>query len=107
MEANGKLPAVLSYFTILGWIIGLILHQNKPTSLSALHLRQTLGLYILAIGISIASLALGFLGLLISAANIILLIFWVIGLINAATGKEVPVPVIGNFIEKTLKPYIN
>jgi len=107
MEANGKLPAVLSYFTILGWIIGLVLHQNKPTALSALHLRQSLGLYLIGITVGIASLALGFLGLLISAIQIVLLIFWVIGLVNAATGKEMPVPVIGNFIEKTLKPYIN
>ena len=105
MENNGKLPAIVSYLTIIGWIIGMILHQNNPSSLSAIHLRQTIGLYIIWLLLSVVSIALS--PFIISIASIFIAVLWLIGLLNAVGGKELALPVIGNFIEKTLKPYIN
>ena len=36
--------AILSYITIIGFIVAIILHGNKKTSLGSFHLRQALGL---------------------------------------------------------------
>lgn len=104
-QANqDKTVAIVCYITLIGWIIALVLHSNKKTSLGAYHLRQTLGLMLLAI----ASFILGFplamipvLGWLIGLVlNIGLLVFWIMGLISAANGEEKPMPIVGDLFQK-------
>ena len=38
--------ALLSYITIIGFIIAIVLHSSKKTALGAFHLRQVLGLFV-------------------------------------------------------------
>ena len=39
----GKVAGILSYFTIIGWLVAYFgLHQNKKTTIGSYQLRQTL-----------------------------------------------------------------
>jgi len=95
-STDDKTVAILSYITIIGWIIGLVLQSNNKTSLGAFHLRQTLGLYITWI-------ILWWIPVIGWVLNIIVFIFWLLGLINAVQGEEKPVPIIGEFFQNIFK----
>jgi len=96
---DARTIAIVSYITVVGWVIALLLHQNHKTSLGAFHLRQTLGLYLTGLVISFLYY-IPFFGWILS---LVLLVFWVIGLINAAQGEEKPIPLIGEFYQSLFK----
>lgn len=91
--------AILSYLTIIGFIVALILHSSKKTTLGAYHLRQCLGLIITSLVLAPVSMALGIIPIIGWIAAPILwlafLIFWLIGLVAAAQGQQKPVPLLG------------
>lgn len=100
---NGKTVAIVSYITLIGWIVALIVHGNNKTRLGAYHLRQSLGLMILAVAIRILDVIIyrlplgGGAGM---ALGIGLLIFWIMGLVAAAKGEEKPLPLVGDLFQK-------
>ncbi|GAA4196749.1 hypothetical protein GCM10022289_02950 [Pedobacter jeongneungensis] len=99
---NNKSLAIISYITIIGWLIAYFIGKDKADTLLKYHLRQSLGLAIVSIIFNVAFTiiasivpALSFLGL-IGYAFIIL---WILGIINAANGALKPVPLIGKMFE--------
>ncbi len=78
---------VISYITIIGWIIALILYNEHKTKFTETHLRQALFLHILSLIFAL----IPFLNLF----NVIILVFWIIGIINASMGKKDPLPLVG------------
>ncbi|WP_445666597.1 DUF4870 domain-containing protein [Fodinibius sp. AD559] len=112
---NSKLIAILSYITIIGWIIAFLIYKNnqeKP-KLAGFHLRQSLGLMILGLlvgvvqsvlsGIPVIGWLIGFLMMVISLA---LLIFWVMGILKAIGGEREALPFIGQPTQDLLKDVI-
>jgi len=101
---NGKTAAIISYLTLIGWIIAFVLHSGNKTRLGAYHLRQTLGLMVLIVSVMILGYILNMiptLGWMIgSALNIGLLVLWLTGLISAINGKEKPLPIVGLMFQK-------
>jgi uncharacterized membrane protein len=100
---NGKTVALLSYITIIGWIVAFVMNNNQKTVLGAYHLRQTFFLFIIALCIYVAQMFLlfiPFIGWLISFlllfAGLGLFILWIVGLIAAVNGEQKPMPLIGN-----------
>ena len=101
---SNKTLAILSYVTIIGWIIALV-QNNSATQKSSLvkyHLRQGLGVFIVAVIFNVAFSvvasivpALAFLGL----AGYAFLAFMIFGIINASNEVEKPVPLIGHLFE--------
>lgn len=98
---DNKTLSIVSYITLIGWIIAYFVGKDKADDLLKFHLKQSLGLIIfsiiwsilLNIIISISSLPiLGVLGF----ASLILMI---IGIINAANGVKKPLPIIGSMFE--------
>ncbi len=97
--ADGKTMAILCYaINFVGfpfWIIPLIMRDN---SFSLYHAKQCLVAWLLlAIGVVI-SIALSFLcigALLLPIVGVLGLILNVFGVMNAASGKAVPLPVVG------------
>lgn len=96
--------AIVSYLTIIGFIVAIILHSNKKTALGSYHLRQCLGLIVTAIALSIAGMVLAFIPILgwlaVLAAWVGFLVLWVMGLIAAAGGQQKPLPVVGEYYQK-------
>ncbi|WP_278551455.1 DUF4870 domain-containing protein [Elizabethkingia bruuniana] len=98
---DNKTLSVISYITIIGWIISFVMGKDNANSLLKYHLRQSFGLFIfgillgivLQIIMSITGLyVLGYIGLI----NFALMI---IGIINAANEAEKPLPLIGKMFE--------
>lgn len=92
----------MSYVTLIGWFIAYFSGKEKSDSLLRYHLKQSLGLAIVSI---VFNIVLGIIAYLVPAlsflglAGYVILIFWVLGIINAANQAEKPVPVIGKVFE--------
>lgn len=98
---NSKTIAIVSYITIIGWLIAFFQYKDNKTPLAKYHLEQSLGVFIFSILWSIAmrivfSLVptLAMLGSLLSLVPLVLII---IGIINAANEELKPVPVVGPY----------
>lgn len=101
---NNKTISILSYITIIGWVIAFVLGKNlNPKSdLVNYHLKQGLGLIIISfiVGAIITVIvrilpSLAFLGYI----NIVFLIMWIFGIINAIKEEKKPLPLIGGMFE--------
>ena len=100
---EGKTMAMVAYITIFGLIIAFIINNDKKNPFTAFHIRQSLGLGLLGVSLSIASY-IPFLGWLISMLGSVLLIaLWVMGLISAVNGEKKPVPVLGEKFQEWFK----
>ncbi len=98
-----KTVAVVSYITFIGWLISyLFLYPKQKDALGAFHLRQSLGLYLCGLVLSILNRSFAT-GIMWGAGNIvavILFVFWLIGLINAINGQQKPLPLVGEYIQR-------
>lgn len=103
----GKTIAILSYITIVGWIVAIVMHNNSPvkSKFAAFHLRQGLGLTLCAFSIIAAAVIVGFilpfLFFLIPLLQVGVIVLVILQIIQAANGKKQGIPVLGDFIEKT------
>ncbi|MEJ8843510.1 hypothetical protein WG954_14060 [Lacibacter sp. H375] len=98
---DGKSIAIISYLTIIGWIIAFVMHGNNKTQLGAFHLRQSLFLMLTGFGVSILQwvlILIPIIGWIISILLYFVLlglfVLWIIGLIAAINGEEKEVPVL-------------
>ena len=102
-QDNGKTIAILSYCTLVGWIVGLVMHGSNKTSLGAFHLRQKLGIMLLGVAIWIANfirIFIPILGWLLGLClGLSLLALWIMGLISAVNAEEKPLPVVGGLFQ--------
>ena len=106
---DGKTIAVISYLTIIGWVIAYVMNSNNKSQIAIYHIRQSLFLMLAGIvlyTIQTMLLLIPFLGWLIAllsiSIGIALLILWIMGLIAAINGEEKPVPVVGEKAQQLL-----
>ena len=98
-----KAISIISYITIIGWIIAFLIYNNEPekSSLAKFHLKQALGLAILSLLTELLSYLVPSLDLGLTILSFGLLILWIIGIVNAVNEEEKPVPLVGNlFVDK-------
>jgi uncharacterized membrane protein len=97
----GKTVAILSYITLIGWIIAIVMHNSNKTRFGAYHLRQGLGLFLLGVVLSFLSFGMGIFFLhfgffwLTNGIRIIILVLMILGIINAVNLKKEPLPFVG------------
>ncbi len=96
MADQSKLVAILSYITLIGWVIALILNMQNKTDLGSFHIRQALLLLLSMIVLSWIPM----IGWLLS---IVLFVFWVIGLVYAIQGQQKEIPLIGKLAQDWFK----
>lgn len=102
-SGESKVWAFLAYLlSIIGFVLVLLL--KKSDRFAMYHAKQSLVLFIASIlvgAVGAALLIIPFIGVLASAVlRIIIVVLWIIGIINALTGKEKPLPLIGGFADK-------
>ncbi len=99
---DGKLAGIVSYFTIVGWLIAYFaFYQNNKTSLASYQLRQTLLFHIVSAIIYYAvrevflfsDFPLG--GTILGVIKVGLFVIWLVGLIGVLQGERKPIPLIG------------
>jgi uncharacterized membrane protein len=102
--AQDKTVAVISYLTLIGFIVAVVLYTSKKTELGAFHLRQTLGLLLTAMAVIICEFLLLFIPVIgwlcVFALWVALFALWIMGLIAAVKGEMKPVPVIGRLYQE-------
>lgn len=103
---NGKLAGIISYFSIIGWLIAYFgFYNNNKTSIASYQMRQTLLFHLVSMvarwGLSIVLgaiwLSTGFISLysLLRLVEIVFFVLWIIGFIGALNGEKKPIPFIG------------
>ena len=100
-----KTLSIVAYITIIGWIIALVQYQSEKSPEVRFHLKQSLGVMILGIVFAIViNIIVAIMPSLrfLAYANIIVLIIWIIGLVNAVNGVQKQLPIIGSFAENNL-----
>jgi len=102
--SEDKTVAILSYITLIGFIVAIVIHSNKKTKLGSFHLRQVLGLIISGFAFGVVAFVLAFIPIIGWLAIMLIwlgfFVLWLMGLIAAATGQMKPVPVLGESYQK-------
>ena len=102
---NNKTLAIVSYITIIGWLVSYFSYKDslQKSSLVTYHLKQSLGIALLGIFFGIALNIVGSiipsLAAVLSLGNLVILVLWILGIINAMNEVEKPVPVVGAIFE--------
>jgi uncharacterized membrane protein len=104
---NGKTAAIVSYITIIGWLISFFALNKPKTSLGSYHVRQSLLLHIVTFGLNIIltifASFLPFLGTLSLIVFVGYIIFVILGAISASNSEEKPLPVFGEKAQELFK----
>ncbi|AZA76683.1 DUF4870 domain-containing protein [Chryseobacterium sp. G0186] len=101
---NSKTISILSYVTIIGWIIAYVKSKDlSPKSeLANYHLEQGLGFFLLSVVVNIAlSIMIPIIPSLffLNYISLILLVLWIFGIINAVNEQKKPIPIVGKIFE--------
>lgn len=104
MEKNdsGKIIAIISYLTVIGWIVAFLLNMQNKTDFGRYHLRQSL---LLAL-ISIVGTFIFWIPIIGWLIGIIVLVLWIFGLVYAIQGQKKEVPLIGQYAQQWFKSLI-
>lgn len=103
--SEGKLWAILSYVfcSVFLWVVPLWIIKPKD-KFAAYHAKQALALFIIIVAAYIATwvlMLIPVLGwLLVAFGWIFIVVLWIIGIVNAANDRMVPLPVIGKIADK-------
>jgi len=93
---NGKTVAIVAHITIIGWIIAIVMNSQNKSEFGSYYIRQTLGIWILMI-------ILGFIPIVGCFASLLGLVLIIMSVINAANGKMVLTPVVGQYFQDWFK----
>ena len=103
-STEDKTIAIISYLTLFGFIIALVMHGSKKTKLGAYHLRQSLGLMITSIAVVVVGMVLAFIPFIGWLADLALwfglIVLWFTGFLSAVNGQRKPVALLGEHFEK-------
>nr|WP_295863366.1 DUF4870 domain-containing protein [uncultured Chitinophaga sp.] len=101
-----KTLAIISYITLIGWLIAYFQYKNGDgkSPLVKYHLEQALGIIIFSVVLSVALTIIGMvipsLARILSIAGLLPLILMIFGIIAASNESTSPVPGIGKFFEE-------
>lgn len=94
-----KTIAIISYLTIIGWIVAFVLNNEKKDDYANFHIKQSLGLVLIGFALFIIGM-IPILGWILSfLGSIFLLYLWIMGLVNAINHHKKPVPILGSKFE--------
>lgn len=98
---DNKTLSIVSYITIIGWLISYFSGKDTADDNLKYHLKQSLGLVIFALLLSIVlNILIRFTHLtILGIVGFLPLVLMIIGIINAANEVKKPLPVIGKMFE--------
>ena len=86
---------IVAYITIIGLVVAIIINQEKKDPFVSFHIRQSLGIRLLAFALGIVNI-IPVLGWIISFIGVFFVLYlWIMGIVNAAGHKQKAVPVLG------------
>lgn len=93
---DGKTKAIVAHITIIGWIIALVINSNEKDEFASYYIRQTLGIYLLGIVLSIIPIINIF-------GWIVVFVLWLLSLIGAIQNERKETPVVGKYFQDWFK----
>ena len=96
---DGKGVAIISYITIIGTIVAIILNNNKRNAFASFHIRQALGINLFYL-INKLVLAKFFGSIIIAILFGIILVLGILGFISAIQEEEKEIPFIGEHFQE-------
>jgi len=108
MNMDNKTLSIVSYVTLIGWLISYFVGKENANSLLKYHLKQGLGVFIVGfccnIVVGIISYIIPSIAMLLSSlVSILFLILIIIGILNANKEIEKPLPLIGQMFVNSFK----
>lgn len=96
---EGKIPAIVSYLTIIGLIIAYYMNGEKKNPFAYFHMRQSLGLWLtfFALGFVISSFDSWFATL---GFYMFFGVLFIYSFMTAVSGRADHTPVVGKFFQK-------
>ncbi|MEM1324742.1 MAG: hypothetical protein AAGI23_02250 [Bacteroidota bacterium] len=91
--------SIVAYITVIGFVIAMLLNGKERTPLANFHIRQALGVHLVAAAgrFLVWITGIKFLGLLLSIAAVLLLI---LGIFDAVRERSEPLPFVGEYFQK-------
>ena len=89
---DGKTKAIVAHITIIGWIIALVINSSEKDEFASYYIRQTLGIYLLGIVLSIIPV-INLIGW------IVVFVLWLLSLIASIQGEMKETPVVGKYFQ--------
>ena len=98
---DNKTISILSYITLIGWLIAYFSGKEKADDSARYHLKQGLGLIVFSFALSIVlQIVMSITHIYaLSYISVVSLMLLIIGAINASNGAKKPLPFIGSFFE--------
>jgi uncharacterized membrane protein len=93
---NGKNIAIIAHITLIGWIIALVMNNEKKSEFASFYIRQVLGIMLLGFVCSFIPIIGWF-------AWIFVLVLWVMSLISALNGQKKPILLLGEQFQDWFK----
>lgn len=94
--AEGKTIAIITYLTLIGLVVALVMNGEKKNTYAKFHIRQALGLMLTGF-VTIFVSWIPFIGWLFGIVAFFFLLFlWFTGLFNALNGREKVLPILGD-----------
>jgi uncharacterized membrane protein len=96
-----KTLSIISYITIIGWLVAYFSNSEKST-LAKYHLKQSFGLFLISVvvgiilGVLLSIIPIPFIDNIYSLG---ILVFMILGIMNANSEEEKPLPLIGGMFE--------
>ncbi|MEL6720030.1 MAG: hypothetical protein AAFO82_22440 [Bacteroidota bacterium] len=100
-QTSPKTIAIISYITIIGWIIALVLNNRDRSSLGNFHIRQALGIHLMFLVARMIPFVAG--GAISTFLFFATLILFIIGILDAVGEKEKPLPFVGEKFQEWFK----
>ncbi len=101
---EAKTRAIIAHITIIGWIIALVMNNDKKDEFASFYIRQTLGIVAISLGVMIINSLLlfyvSFLGVLLYLGVLAILI---VSLISAINGEKKELPIVGAYFQQWFK----
>jgi uncharacterized membrane protein len=92
---DARVKAIVAHFTIIGWIIALVINSSNKEEFTTFYLRQMLGIHLLFMVVSWVPVIGWFLGIVIFA-------FWLLSLIYTIQGEMKIIP-FGEYFQDWFK----
>jgi len=113
VSTSDRFFAFLTYpLLVVGWLLVLIF--GRGSRLARFHVKQSVGLWLFALGVTLGWAAAGWvlawipymaavsaaLFSLVAAAWLFAIILWLMGMVNALRGRLAPLPIIGGWANR-------
>ena len=93
--SDGKNVAIIAHLYLIGWIIALVMNNDKKSEMGTFYIRQTLGIFLISL--------LAIVPILTFIVGAVCLILWIMSLVGALSGERKPLPIVGDMFQSWFK----